>query len=216
MRNRLLFNIIENSMYFGVSLLLPFYLMPKDSALHIPGLVIISPLVFAALINLLLFKYIETPCNASYQLTSKVLICLRICLVVNSIIKIDGYVSWDWSTTFWPYWCSFAIHGILTVASIIIFFNTICAVIKMEASNSDVIGSGWAALLCLGFIFATLFPIMQIVKIYDSEKLLTKYSSVNKEYAHGVDITHANYEKLNDNEKYSYNILMYESNMIAF
>lgn len=52
-------------------------------------------------------------------------------------MKIDEHAHWDWSTAFWPYWCSFAIQAIMGVASLIIFVNTIFNYFKNEAIIED-------------------------------------------------------------------------------
>jgi hypothetical protein len=40
---------------------------------------------------------------------TKIIIVLRFLIGFSVLMKIDAKTAWDWSTTFWPYWCSFAI-----------------------------------------------------------------------------------------------------------
>ena len=69
----------------------------------------IIPATIASGISCLFVNYEETPCNATMQLISKVITVLRLLISVSSFIKVDHRANWEWSTTFWPYWCSFAI-----------------------------------------------------------------------------------------------------------
>jgi hypothetical protein len=54
---------------------------------------------------------------------------------MSVLLKSDNRTAWDWSTTFWPYWCSFAIQGIMSIASFIIFVNTILNYMKEDATK---------------------------------------------------------------------------------
>jgi hypothetical protein len=67
----------------------------------------------------------------------KIVLVLRFLLGFSIMLKLDNKTSWDWSTTFWPYWCSFAIQGIMAIASVIIFMNTCLNYWKGSSSKSD-------------------------------------------------------------------------------
>ena len=67
----------------------------------------------------------------------KIVLVLRFLMGFSVLLKTDDKTQWDWSTTFWPYWCSFAIQGIMAIASLIIFLNTVLNYLKEEASKSD-------------------------------------------------------------------------------
>lgn len=68
---------------------------------------------------------------------TKVVVVLRLLMALSVILKVDEKTTWDWSTTFWPYWCSFAIQGILAIASFIIFINTFLNYLKEESTKQD-------------------------------------------------------------------------------
>ena len=75
----------------------------------VDGLTIIIPALLACLLNCFCIKYEETPCNATIQLMTKIVIVLRLLMGFSILLKTDSRTDWDWSTAFWPYWCSFAI-----------------------------------------------------------------------------------------------------------
>jgi uncharacterized membrane protein len=66
-----------------------------------------------------------------------VITVLRLLIAASAFIKADHRAQWEWSTTFWPYWCSFAIQGILGIASFVIFVNTVLNYFKDEALFGD-------------------------------------------------------------------------------
>jgi uncharacterized membrane protein len=68
---------------------------------------------------------------------TKVIIVLRLLVAISAFIKVDNRVQWDWSTTFWPYWCSFVIQAILCIASFISFAETVINYFKDEAIIED-------------------------------------------------------------------------------
>ena len=103
----------------------------------VDGFAIIIPAAMACTINCFCVKYEETPCNATMQLMTKVVIVLRLLIGFSTLLKCDHKTQWDWSTTFWPYWCSFAIQGIMGIASLIIFLNTTLNYLKDEANKDD-------------------------------------------------------------------------------
>lgn len=91
----------------------------------------------ACCINCFCMNYEETPCNATILLINKVITVLRLLIGLSAFLKLDHLAQWDWSTTFWPYWCSFAIQAIMAVASLIIFVNTVFNFFKEEAIVED-------------------------------------------------------------------------------
>lgn len=135
-RPTLILKIAENLLYLLVWLLLVMYLY-NHSAIKINGLVILVPAIVACILNCFCVKYEETPCNATVQLLSKIILVLRLLICFSVLIKLNSKTEWDWSTTFWPYWCSFAIQGIMAIASFIIFLNTLLNHWKEEATISD-------------------------------------------------------------------------------
>ncbi len=99
--------VFENGIYAVTWVMLVIYLYDQE---RFNISIAISSMVFlASCINCFCIKYEETPCNATMQLLSKILIVLRFLLCFSVLMKIDHRTSWDWSTAFWPYWCSFAI-----------------------------------------------------------------------------------------------------------
>ena len=84
-----------------------------------------GPLTAALLIDVLLIKFEETPCFSSLYVIGRMIGGLRVLLAFSVTMKLGKYSDWTWSTTFWPYWCSFAVMGIMAIASIIMFFSAI-------------------------------------------------------------------------------------------
>ena len=105
--------------------------------LNLNSLTSLLPALIACALNCFFLKYEETPCNATMQLMTKIVIVLRLLIGFSAALKCDHKTQWDWSTTFWPYWCSFAIQGIMAIASLIIFLNTVLNYLKEEASKQD-------------------------------------------------------------------------------
>ena len=94
-------------------------------------------IMIATLLNCFCYRIEETPCNATVALLSKVMFILRFLLYMSILLRADKRTDWDWSTTFWPYWCSFAIQGIMTIASFIICINTIVNYFRDESTGYD-------------------------------------------------------------------------------
>ena len=135
-RSSWLLRVAENALYAAVWLLIMLYIAFRGE-LKLSGLAITTPAVIACCITCFCIKYEETPCNATMQLMSKVIIVLRLFIGFSAALKLDQHTKWDWSTTFWPYWCSFAIQGIMGIASLIIFFNTVLNYLKEESTKED-------------------------------------------------------------------------------
>ena len=108
LRPRLYLKIMEHFLLALSMVLIPFYLQ-ESPVIGIPGWVLVLPPMLSGLINLFLVKYEQTPCNATFQLTVKTVLVLRLLVGANIIIKQEANVDWEWSTAFWPYWCSFTI-----------------------------------------------------------------------------------------------------------
>ena len=121
-----------------------------------PGWVIVIFAVLSGFINLFLVRYEQTPCNATFHLTVKVLLIIRLMIGSMAIIRQDAELDWDWSTTFWPYWCSITIQGVLVIATGVIFINTLGSFFRSDAKFHDLFGSFWGLLMAGGFMMATL------------------------------------------------------------
>ena len=120
----LAFRLAEDILFILFLLLIMLYFI-DDNKLHINSIVIVVVAFVGSLMNIFCVRLDETPCNATIQLMSKIIVVLRFLMIFSIILKVDDKTDWDWSTTFWPYWCSFAIQGIMGIASFIIFLNTI-------------------------------------------------------------------------------------------
>ena len=131
---RMIENLLNLVSYTFLILYIQLSIYSKD---HFTGFSIIVPAVIACGVNCFLVRFEETPCNSTIQLANKVVSVLRLLIAISAFVKIDSKVEWDWSTTFWPYWCSFAIQAIMAVASLIIFANTIMNYYKEEALIED-------------------------------------------------------------------------------
>ena len=94
------------------------------------GFAAFIPAALACAISTIFISYEETPCNATMQLTVKLLTVLRLMIAGSAFMKTSKKAQMDWSTTFWPYWCSFAIQAILGGASFVIFINTVINFLK--------------------------------------------------------------------------------------
>jgi hypothetical protein len=108
-----------------------------DATKKFQGYAMIIPAALACGVSCICVSYEETPCNAAMQLLTKVITVLRLLIGVSAYLKIDHLASWEWSTTFWPYWCSFAIQAILGIASFVIFMNTVMNYYKKDAPFYD-------------------------------------------------------------------------------
>ena len=160
LRPRIYLRIVEHLLLSISMVLIAFYIQREDPVMKLPGYVVLAPPLLSAAINLFLVRYIQTPCNATYFLTMKVVLFLRLMIGISVVCKVENYATWDWTTTFWPYWCSFAIQGILVLAAGVIFVNTFVGVLKKENKYQEMLGSLWAFLICAGFAYATLDPIL--------------------------------------------------------
>ena len=88
--------------------LIPLYLQPHP-IVHIPGwFLMIFPGV-ATIVNLFFVKLPNTPCNNSFAVVSKAILIVRLAIAYNVILRYELDISWDWKTTFWPYWLSFTL-----------------------------------------------------------------------------------------------------------
>ena len=67
----------------------------------------------------------------------KTVLVLRLLVGANIIIKQEAELDWEWSTAFWPYWCSFTIQAVLIIAMVVIFLNTLSLFVKSEAKFHD-------------------------------------------------------------------------------
>lgn len=69
-------------------LLVLVYLSFKDS-IKVDGFAIVMPAALACAINCFCIKYEETPCNATMQLMTKVVIVLRLLIGFSALLKAD-------------------------------------------------------------------------------------------------------------------------------
>ena len=67
----------------------------------------------------------------------KTVLVLRLLVAANIVIKQEAELDWEWSTAFWPYWCSFTIQAVLIIATVVIFLNTLSLFFKSEAKLHD-------------------------------------------------------------------------------
>jgi hypothetical protein len=136
-KTRTILAVIENLIYivtygFFIDLM---YSVEKTEIKS--GFYFFVPLMLAAFVDLVLVKFEESPCNSSFYVMSRMLSGLRLLFSFSITMKIGNYSSWSWSTTFWPYWCSFAIMGILGIASVIMLFSSIVNYCKGETVVLD-------------------------------------------------------------------------------
>lgn len=155
LKPRLYLKIVEHGLLALSMVLIPFYLQP-DPIVNIPAWILIILPCSSGLINLFMVKYEQTPCNATFQMTVKTVLVLRLLVSASIIIKQEASLDWDWSTAFWPYWCSFTIQAVLIIATVVIFLNTCSSFFKGEARMHDILGSLWGFLMATGFMLSTL------------------------------------------------------------
>jgi hypothetical protein len=105
--------------------------------IEINGLAALIPAGLACAIRCICVKEEQTPCNASMSLISKALIMLRLLIGITAFLKTSNKVSLEWSTTFWPFWCTFAINVIMGLASLAVLTNTIMSYYRQEAIVED-------------------------------------------------------------------------------
>lgn len=136
LKPRLYLKILEHSL-LGISmLLLPLYLQ-EEPIIYVSGWTILILPSLSGIINLFLVKYEPTPCNATFQLTLKTVLVLRLVICANIVLKQEAQLDWEWATAFWPYWCSFTIQAVLIIATVVIFLNTVSLFFKGEAAGHD-------------------------------------------------------------------------------
>ena len=128
--------LLENLLYIISMSLLLIYLYKAEQH-HSLALAIIVPSALACLITVFCPLIDNTPCNQTMLLLSKSMCALRFFSGLCIFARYDRGSSWDWSVTFWPYWCSFAVQVILAIASIIILANTISNYLRDEAIVED-------------------------------------------------------------------------------
>lgn len=136
-RASLVLKLFENLLYLFIWALAFFYVTQLQQEDKVDGFYIITPALLACALNCFCIKYEETPCNATIYLMTKIVLVLRLLITFSVMLKVDNKAEWDWSTTFWPYWCSFAIQGIMGIASLIIFLNTVLNYLKEESTKAD-------------------------------------------------------------------------------
>lgn len=215
MRPRLFLKIVEHALMMVIMLLMPFYLQGEKSLLgRIPGWVIIIIGACSAFINLFLVKYEQTPCNATFNLTVKALLIIRLLVGTMSILRQEAALEWDWSTTFWPYWCSITVQGVLVIATGVIFINTLGSFFRSDTKFHDLLGSLWGLLMAGGFMIATLQPILVIIKIFDAGRGIPD-KFFDPDY-HDIKRLELEARWLKDSEKYALEMLVEKPNEIAF
>jgi hypothetical protein len=128
--------LIENLLYILAYTTLAVYLSTAPIG-HVFSYGILIPTGLACCLNCLCRKQETTPCNSTMLLLSRVTTALRLLVGLSVFLKVDVKTQWDWSSTFWPYWCSFAIQSIMGIASFIIFVNTVLNYYKEEAIIED-------------------------------------------------------------------------------
>jgi len=92
-RPYLYLRIVENVLLALTMVLIGIYMSEEGKRIFkIPGFVVLVPPAISVFINLFLVKYIETPCNATYQLTVKIIIVMRILIGFSVVLKAENYV----------------------------------------------------------------------------------------------------------------------------
>ena len=86
LKPRLYLKIIEHILMAISMALIPFYLQQKP-LINVPGWLLLVPPILSGLINLFLVKYEQTPCNATFQLTVKTVLVIRLLAGANIIIR---------------------------------------------------------------------------------------------------------------------------------
>lgn len=66
------------------------YISYRDQ-IHLTGMSIAAPAVLACCISCFCVKYEETPCNATMQLMTKVIVVLRLLIGFSVILKLDKH-----------------------------------------------------------------------------------------------------------------------------
>lgn len=213
LKPRLYLKIIEHILMAISMALIPFYLQQKP-LINVPGWLLLVPPILSGLINLFLVKYEQTPCNATFQLTVKTVLVIRLLVGANIIIREEAELNWDWSTTFWPYWCSFTIQAVLVIATVVIFLNTLSSYFKNEAKMHDVLGSLWGLLMAAGFMLSTLQPVIVIIKIFDVAKSIPdKFFDVDFPDKERLE---TELRWMSQSEQYAYEMLTQRKHEIAF
>ena len=86
LKPRLYLKILEHGLLVISMALIPFYLK-KTPLVGLPNWIIVIPPCLSSLINLFLVKYDQTPCNATFYMTVKTVLVLRLLVGANIILK---------------------------------------------------------------------------------------------------------------------------------
>jgi hypothetical protein len=226
LKPRLYLRMVEHGLLGLLMVLMPFYMQEKPM-IWIPGWFLLIPPVLSGIINLFLVKYDQTPCNATFQLTIKTVLVLRLVVGANIILKHEAQLDWEWATAFWPYWCSFTIQAVLIIATVVIFLNTISLFFRSEARMHDgklglvlsflfviVLGSLWGFLMAAGFMLSTLQPVIVIIKIFDVARGIPDIFFI-EDYSDKDELA---YEKqwLTESEEYALDMLINKKHEIPY
>ena len=88
LRPRLYLKIIEHSLMALTMIMIPFYLLEEKD--YFSGWLLLVPSSISAIINLVIVRYDNSPCNATFQLTIKTVLFLRLAICANIILKTEG------------------------------------------------------------------------------------------------------------------------------
>ena len=158
---------------FSELLLLLFYLVLLvwcAQVLPLHAMVALFPLFFAMIVRFIASKWPILPCESLYHLFSCAGQLLRFCLTLTVLLKLNGHTNWDWSTTFWPYWCSFAIQIIMSIFCLIMLLSNVSAYVQGEADCGSIFATLWSLYVCAGFTTSSFYVVIGVIKYFDYNK----------------------------------------------
>ena len=126
------------------------------------------PLVISFLVYVCNSQWPESPCLSLVHLLKTTGVILRICLVGTSLLKVEDYISWTWTTTFWPLWCALAVLSILSVFSVALMFYSLHQGCRGNMRCDASMASIWAFFVTSGLSVSMMYIAITIILEYDS------------------------------------------------
>ena len=103
------------------------------------------------------------------------------------LLKLENYISWTWTTTFWPLWCALAVLSILSIFSLALVFYSLYETIRGNMTWDTLLSSVWAFIVCTGFAGSSMYCAVSIVLAYDSFGSSNSARSSNRRMLYNED-----------------------------
>ena len=132
------------------------------------ALISFIPLVFSFVVYVFNSQWPESPCLSLVHLIKTTGVILRICLTGAILLKLENYITWTWTTTFWPLWCALAVLSILALFAFALVFYSLYETIRRKMTWETLLSSVWAFIVIGGFASCSMYSALSVVFAYDS------------------------------------------------